>query len=57
MQLNFIPNTKFKKTLCGFLSIQLLFATSAIQVKNNSKNDDSTDFSIVVLPDTQYYTS
>jgi hypothetical protein len=57
MHLNIISNTKFKKALCGFLSIQLLFATSAISVKEKSKSDDSTDFSIVVLPDTQYYTS
>jgi len=56
MQLNTISN-KFKKVLCAFLSIQLLIATSAIPANDEPKNDKDVDFSIVVLPDTQYYTS
>ncbi len=49
---------KVKRGLCFFLSIQLLFTTSATTVDSAmpfAAEDD--EFSIAIIPDTQYYTS
>jgi hypothetical protein len=47
-----------KKTMCMYLSAQLLLSTSAISIKDHKRFVESEDeFSIVVIPDTQYYTS
>jgi hypothetical protein len=48
----------FKNTLCLCLSAQLLLGTSAVSIKKQVKSHKPEDeFSIVVIPDTQYYTS
>jgi hypothetical protein len=48
----------FKNTLCLCLSAQLLLGTSAVSIKKRVKSHKPEDeFSIVVIPDTQYYTS
>jgi len=47
----------FKKSFCVFLSVQLLLSTSAILIPAPEEPLTNDEFSIVVLPDTQYYTS
>jgi hypothetical protein len=52
-----IKNNLFRKASCLFLAGQMLFTTSATISPTEEVIDKNDEFTIAVLPDTQYYTS
>lgn len=57
MFLKTIIRPNVSKALCAFVSAQLLFSISATPAKSQQATAESVDFSIAIIPDTQYYTS